>query len=321
MGPIQKLVTCTLGIYVCYLAYGIAQEGVYKKTSGGNQFGATSFLLLVQCVTNCLFAVGVMLWEKGNGHKHTSGVTFSMPPMMMSLSYVSAMFCSNEALKYVSYPTQAVAKSCKMIPVMLMGVVVSGKKYSFREYFCVGIITLGIVVFRLAKSKSGGQESSMVGLALLFISLVLDGVTGPIQEGIQERSKTTSPQMMFLCNFWAIVYAGAACIYLGQFDEGIAFAQNNPDWLTSLAIFCVCSALGQNFIFLTIKWFSALTCSTITTTRKFFTVLASVAYYGHQLQQQQWVGTGLVFLGLGIDLQKKYSRNSAAKPASDKKKN
>lgn len=37
------------------------------------------------------------------------------------------------------------------------------------------------------------------------------------------------------------------------------------------------SALGQNFIFLTIQLFDALVLTTVTTTRKFFTILLSVS--------------------------------------------
>merc|ERR1719506_2656206 len=132
------------------------------------------------------------------------------------------MFCSNEALKFVSYPTQAVGKSCKMVPVMLMGVILGTKKYGFMDYFNVALITAGIVMFNLAKSKAGGENSS-VGLALLFTSLVLDGTTGSVQEGIQGKHKTTSTQMMFLCNFWAIVFAGGACIAQNQLEPALAF--------------------------------------------------------------------------------------------------
>jgi UDP-galactose transporter B1 len=322
MGDITKLLICTLGIYTCYLGYGLAQEGVYKPTEKGEKFGFTAFLLLAQCFTNAVFALIIMAYKAVAGSEKSAPalmpILFSFSPILMSGSYVCAMFCSNEALKFVSYPTQAVGKSCKMVPVMLMGVILGTKKYGFMDYFNVVLITAGIVMFNLAKSKSGGENSS-VGLALLFTSLVLDGTTGSVQEGIQGKHKTTSTQMMFLCNFWAIIFAGGACIAQGQLEPALAFVANNPDFQTKLAIFSLASALGQNFIFLTIQWFSALTCSTITTTRKFFTVLASVFYYGHTLKQQQWVGTGLVFLGIGINMSLKYAKSQKAAAAKGKK--
>jgi hypothetical protein len=40
------------------------------------------------------------------------------------------------ALKYISYPAQVLAKSSKLIPVMLMGSVLHGKRYSMLEYVC-----------------------------------------------------------------------------------------------------------------------------------------------------------------------------------------
>ena len=43
--------------------------------------------------------------------------------------------------------------------------------------------------------------------------------------------------------------------------------------------------------------FGPLPCSIITTTRKFFTVLASVVIFGNALSQRQWVGAAFVFAG------------------------
>lgn len=55
------------------------------------------------------------------------------------------------------------------------------------------------------------------------------------------------------------------------------------------------------FIFLTVSQFGPLPCSIITTTRKFFTVLASVLLFGNSLSSRQWFGTALVFIGLTLD--------------------
>ena len=50
------------------------------------------------------------------------------------ISQMLAMAASNEALRYVSFPTQVLGKSCKMVPVMAGGIVLGGKRYSFAEY-------------------------------------------------------------------------------------------------------------------------------------------------------------------------------------------
>ena len=55
------------------------------------------------------------------------------------------------------------------------------------------------------------------------------------------------------------------------------------------------------FIFMTVTSFGPLTCSIITTTRKFFTILASVIIFQNPMSSRQWLGTSLVFVGLGLD--------------------
>lgn len=48
---------------------------------------------------------------------------------------------------------------------------------------------------------------------------------------------------------------------------------------------------------MTVVYFGPLTCSIVTTTRKFFTILGSVILFGNVMSTMQWVGTILVFLG------------------------
>jgi UDP-galactose transporter B1 len=72
-----------------------------------------------------------------------------MKYVYISTSYIGAMFSSNAALAYVDYPTQVLGKSCKMIPVMLTGVLFHGKKYKWRQYLAVSAITFGMTLFSL----------------------------------------------------------------------------------------------------------------------------------------------------------------------------
>ena len=45
-----------------------------------------------------------------------------------------------------------------MIPVMLFGVLFAKKKYGLRDYFCVALITAGIVTFNLSKAADKNKE-------------------------------------------------------------------------------------------------------------------------------------------------------------------
>ena len=58
--------------------------------------------------------------------------------------------------------------------------------------------------------------------------------------------------------------------------------------------------------------YGALPCSIVTTTRKFFTVMASVIYFGNKLSGRQWIGAVLVFAGLTLD--GVYGKKAAPQP-------
>lgn len=52
--------------------------------------------------------------------------------------------------------------------------------------------------------------------------------------------------------------------------------------------FSLAAACGQFFIYYTITTFNPLACATITTTRKFFTIVFSVVTFGHSISLKQW---------------------------------
>jgi UDP-galactose transporter B1 len=272
------------------------------------------FLVFFQCFFNGLLALIISLVK-------------TQPPdtvpwsdySKISVSYIGAMYASNWALAFVSYPTQALAKSCKMIPVMLMRIVINGKRYTLREYMTVALITVGISTFMLFKAggKSGG-ETSLFGLFLLFTSLALDGFTGPTQENIIAAHKPSTTQLMFYMNLISTGIMFVALVATGQLMPSIAFLTKYPAVLKQLAIFSVCSAAGQNFILYTVVRFNSLVLTTITTTRKFFTILVSVFWFGHNLVAAQWGGVSLVFLGLGIDMYFKAKASKAKKALESK---
>ncbi|CAM9346715.1 unnamed protein product, partial [Heterosigma akashiwo] len=290
-----KLIFAAGGIYGCYLSYGVMQEKIFSYVGDdGSTFTQTLFLLLLQCIVNSLAAGLGMLLLGPSGDK--------MPQNMFAAvgaTYIGAMLTSNESLKHVNYPTQALGKSCKMIPVMLFGVLFAGKKYSMKEYLCVLLITAGIAMFQMSgKTKSSGKENSYFGLFLLFVSLACDGLTGSNQSKLKKQAKPTVHELMFFTNMWAVVILAIGCLGTGQLFSGVTYILANPGIWSPIAVFSATSALGQNFIFFTVSAFDPLVCTTITTTRKFFTVLFSVFAFGHKLTTNHWIAVSLVFAGL-----------------------
>jgi solute carrier family 35 (UDP-galactose transporter), member B1 len=226
------------------------------------------------------------------------------------------------SLRHISYPTMILAKSCKLVPVMLMNVLLYRRRFLPHKYIVVGLVTFGISLFMLsapAKKGQGAESGSLLGLALLLVSLLLDGATNSGQDEVFARFKISGSQMMFWMNLCSTTLLSLVLVtplpplpaFLGvdiapartgpELLSALAFIRVHPAVLSDILAFSLAGALGQLFIFDTLEHFGSLTLVTITVTRKLFTMLLSVAVFGHTLGWAQWLAVGVVFAGIGVE--------------------
>ncbi|KIJ04549.1 hypothetical protein PAXINDRAFT_164814 [Paxillus involutus ATCC 200175] len=229
------------------------------------------------------------------------------------------------ALSYITYPTMVLGKSCKLVPVMLMNVLLYRRKFAPHKYLVVALVTTGISVFMFfgnekpSKASSNGnaesQSSQLIGIAYLLINLILDGVVNSTQDEIFSKYKVSGQQMMF----WINAFCTALSTALGtlplpyipvlhpssgaqsEFVSALAFIKSHPSIIGPLVQFSLTGALGQLFIFETLQHFGSLTLVTITLTRKMFTMILSVVVYNHKLTLGQWLGAAIVFAGISTE--------------------
>lgn len=303
LGDGLKLLIGAGGIYGAFLYYGSLQEDVFRYVAAdGTSFKQAWFLQVLEALANVLIGfVGMQI----------TGPTVGIPLRMFAISgaaQVSAKACTSLALANgLSFPVATLAKSGKMAPVMAGSLVLGGASYTAREYLQVAAIIGGTAIVSLGKKK-GSESSSMMGVFYIVMSLVLDGVTA----GFQKRLKTETAKVgvkpkpydfMFWTNLFmcltAVVIAGA----LGEIQSGVAFLIGNPEILSKIINFAICSAVGQSFIFYTIANFDPLVLSTVTTTRKIFSVLLSIFLKGHSLSMMGWSGIAMACGGILSELQ------------------
>lgn len=312
-----KLLFGAGGIYAAFLYYGSLQEDVFRYASDvdGTSFKQAWFLQVLEALANVVIGfLGMQL----------TGPTKGIPLQMFGISgaaQVSAKACTSLALANgLSFPVATLAKSGKMAPVMAGSLLLGGATYTIREYLQVAAIIGGTAIVSMGKKKgSGGGDSSMMGVFYIVMSLVLDGVTA----GFQKRLKTETAKVgvkpkpydfMFWTNLFMCLTAVVIAGVLGEIASGGAFLVANPEIMGKIARFAVCSAVGQSFIFYTIANFDPLILSTVTTTRKIFSVLLSIFLKGHSLSLTGWSGIGLSVSGILSELQ---AKATAKKPRKD----
>eukprot|EP00850_Spirogloea_muscicola_P003157 SM000012S25419 [mRNA] locus=s12:1004440:1006471:+ [translate_table: standard] len=247
----------------------------------------------------------------------------SQPPIWVyataSISNTIGPALGIEALKYISYPAQVLAKSSKMIPVMLMGAMLYRVHYTVPEYVCTILVAGGVSLFALFKSsakaaKKLAHPNAPLGYLMCFLNLGLDGFTNATQDSITERHpKTSVYSLMMGMNLWSTIYMFFFMFMTpwGGGFEAWDFCFAHREAAFDIVLFCLCGAVGQNFIFLTINTFGALTNTTITTTRKFMSILISAVWTGSPLAVGQWGGVFMVFAGLSMQIFLKWQRSRA----------
>mmetsp|Transcript_20875 Transcript_20875/g.18493 ORF Transcript_20875/g.18493 Transcript_20875/m.18493 type:complete len:249 (+) Transcript_20875:3-749(+) len=186
---------CILGIYICYFLYGYLQEEIIavEKINAGVP-------LLMQFITAFLVSLTIkVLISVKTGTKFTFA---RFKELRIGFLNNCSMFNSNYALSYVDYPTQALFKSSKILPVMGIGLIRKTYSYPVYKYICAGVITLGLIVFNIA--KLGSQVNSMsfnaFGLFLLFLSLFSDGLVATQTDKDKNKGEKSTPFDLMLSN-------------------------------------------------------------------------------------------------------------------------
>ncbi|XP_066596194.1 solute carrier family 35 member B1-like [Prorops nasuta] len=299
-----KLIICTAGIFVCYFYFGILLEKILRGQYGeGNnkvQFTYAFALVFVECVVNSIFAKSILMTVMKQGEDTTATIYYASG----ALTYLLGMVGSTMALEFVNYPTQVIGKAAKPIPVMVLGVLFGNKVYPSKKYAFILLIVIGVASFMYkdgVTAKHVECETYWFGELLLLLSLIMDGLTGAVEERMRSEHKTKHGHMMLNTNMWSAACSGVVILISGELFKFIRFLQKYPAVIWHITTLSLSGAVGQFFIFLTVSDFGPLPCSIITTTRKFFTVLGSIWFFENSFLLRQWVSTFIVFLGLFLD--------------------
>ncbi|WWC85528.1 uncharacterized protein L201_000392 [Kwoniella dendrophila CBS 6074] len=330
---------------------GMLDRGLWKIIGFDQLFSSSSSSNSVKPEQKHVKQNGTAVTENGkrpiaNGHSdiENKGQTNdkksfrkSLPALLLQVSLFQTLAgpIGFLALRHISYPTMVLGKSCKLIPVLLLNVLLYRRRFSPHKYLVVALVTIGISIFMLmaagGKKKKGGNDSAW-GLWLLGVNLFIDGLTNSTQDQIfSTYPKFSGQQMMFsmsiftqllllpmlllplplhpvtLINHLPLPFLNTTSIIQPiiwnkpEFLNSISFIITHPTCMKPLLAYALLGGLGQLFIFETISHFGSLTLVMVTVTRKLFTMLLSVFVFKHSLTKGQWFGVSIVFGGIGVE--------------------
>jgi len=290
-----KLLGLGLGLIGFFIIYGILQERIMTIPYGDPpvMFKSSTYLVLNNRLVGVIIALGMLQW-RGESFKASAPLyTYAL----ISLSNVVATWCQYEALKYVSFPTQTLGKCGKMIPVMIMGAILSGKRYNLDDYLSAFTITAGCMIFLLTGKYAQGtpRPDTPLGLLLILGYLFSDGFTSTLQERLFKGYNMSTYQQMLYVSLVSSLFSLAGLIIRDELLSSIGFSLEYPSFFMQSLGLSLCAVFGVMVIYTTVKEFGALIFATIMTTRQLLNIVFSCIIYANPITLGQAVGIAMVF--------------------------
>lgn len=296
-GRNMKLLFCFLGLQLSYITWGVVQEQVMTQEYRSGKFKSSAFCVFGNRFLALFLSLGIIIYKRQTSKKPLKDAPFYYyAPSSLSNSLSS--WAQYEALKFISFPSQVLSKSCKLIPVMLVGILVNKKTYPLLEYLEAVMITIGVTLFTLTEKTGPAiqREDTAWGFALLALYLSCDSFTSQWQSKVYKQYSIDQYQMMLGVNVWSMIMTGITLIQSGEGLESLQFVLNDSTAMMHMVILSITSAIGQLFIFYTIKEFGPVIFTIVMTTRQIFSLVVSCFLFSHPLSVASGVGALMVFL-------------------------
>ncbi|XP_059664430.1 UDP-galactose/UDP-glucose transporter 5B-like [Cornus florida] len=313
----RKGVFAVVGIMSTLLIYGLLQEKIMRVPYGPNKefFKYSLFLVFCNRITTSAVSAGALLASK----KALDPVAPVYKYCLVSITNILTTTCQYEALKYVSFPVQTLAKCAKMIPVMLWSTVIMQKHYKAQDYFLAFLVMLGCALFILYPAAGDispydrGTESTVWGVSLMIGYLGFDGFTSTFQDNLFKGYDMEIHNQIFYTTSCSCILSLTGLILQGHLLMAVDFVYRHNDCFFDIALLSTVATASQFFISYTIRTFGALTFATIMTTRQLVSILLSCLWFAHPLSWEQSVGAVIVF---GSLYARSFLKNRPQKPSS-----
>ncbi|XP_069814142.1 adenosine 3'-phospho 5'-phosphosulfate transporter 2 isoform X2 [Dendropsophus ebraccatus] len=295
--PVQFFI-CVTGVFVFYLIYGYLQELIFS-VEGFKPFGW--YLTLVQFGFYSIFGL-IELQLTQDKRRRIPAKTY----MMIAFLTVGTMGLSNTSLGYLNYPTQVIFKCCKLIPVMIGGIFIQGKRYNAVDVGAALCMSAGLIWFTLADSTVA-PNFNLTGVLLISLALCADAVIGNVQEKAMKLHNGSNSEMVLYSYSIGFVYILLGLAITSGLAPAVSFCSKYPFKTYGYAFFfSLTGYFGISFVLALIKLFGALVAVTVTTGRKAMTIVLSFLFFAKPFTIQYiWSGL-LVVLGIFLNV---YSKN------------
>uniref|UniRef100_A0A1S4LYF4 Adenosine 3'-phospho 5'-phosphosulfate transporter 2 n=1 Tax=Ixodes scapularis TaxID=6945 RepID=A0A1S4LYF4_IXOSC len=263
---------CTVGVFLFFVSYGYMQELIFRL-EGFRPFGF--YLTLIQFI---LYSVLSSI-ERFLRRDTTPMFPFFRTPLrthaLLSLLTVGTMGFSNASLGYLNYPTQVVFKCCKLIPVLVGGVLIQGKKYGLLDLLAAVLMSVGLSAFILTDTQIS-PTFSRLGVLYITGALLMDACIGNVQEKAMKEHSTSNIEIVFFSYSMGVGLLLVLLLCSGELIAAFQFCSMHPmETYGYGTVFAIVGYFGVQFVLTLINMTGAFVTVTVTTFRKTVSIILS----------------------------------------------
>ncbi|XP_022171362.1 adenosine 3'-phospho 5'-phosphosulfate transporter 2 isoform X2 [Myzus persicae] len=272
-----QFLICSVVVFIFFIPYGYLQEAIFS-IKGFKPFGW--YLTLVQFFNYSIF--GLIESQFNRTQRRIPLVLY----LLLGLILLGSMGFSNASLGYLNYPTQVIFKCCKLIPVMIGGVLVQHKVYKVIDIVAASCMCAGLILFTLADNKVSPDFN----------------LIGNFQEKMMKKHNASNAEIVLYSYLIGFIYLLFVLLASGQLRDGTEFCIQNPVTYIYIFFFSLSGFFGVQAVLALIRTCGALVAVTVTTCRKAVTIVISFLLFSKPFTfQYVWAGL-LIVLGIYLNV-------------------
>ncbi|XP_050539232.1 adenosine 3'-phospho 5'-phosphosulfate transporter 2 [Daktulosphaira vitifoliae] len=292
LSELWQFLICSFVVFIFFIPYGYLQESIFA-VKGFKPFGW--YLTLVQFLNYSIFGY---IESKFNKIQRRIPIKLYL---LLGVILLGSMGFSNASLGYLNYPTQVIFKCCKLIPVMIGGVLIQKKVYKIIDTVAALSMCIGLILFTLADNKIS-PHFNFLGVILISLALFCDALIGNFQEKMMKKHNATNAEIVLYSYFIGFLYLFLILILSGELNEGTKFCIENPVIYIYIFFFSLSGFFGVQAVLALIRTCGALVAVTVTTCRKAVTIVVSFMLFSKPFTiQYVWAGL-LIVIGIYLNV-------------------
>lgn len=294
---IFDLAVCFVILCGTYVAYGVYQEHIMTQPYRGGLLPSPGIIVLANRTVTVAASATMVLFSKQR--PIPAGIAWAALP---ACSITLSSWCLYSSLQYVTYPTQVMFASSKILPTMLGNVLLNGSTFSWKEYLGAGLVTTLVIYIGLEMESGEGNaiSNTVVGYMMLFTYLLSDSFTSNSEKRIMreyEGELSKSHLMLAVSSLSLLNILGSLAIS-GSLAPAVEFLLSNHDAAWDIMHLSFISTLGMFMIFHVIQRHGPVVLSVMMTIRQVVSLVLSACLFNHHISMHTALMICVLFMAI-----------------------